>query len=526
MDDGEEFDASALAEQLNLDFITKRVVDTQVVQIGHNQIIYGLEHDARLFIEFFLGDELEYPVPEFHIETWDLLVSSAVLYVALALPRGHAKTTLAKLACVWYILFSDLAYIVAVSSTWEKAREFVKDVVGFLETPNFKAVFGDIEFKVQQEGVGFYVFDVYLPHRESNGYTPVKTIILQSRGARQKVRGLNIRNLRPELAVVDDLEDDDNSATEALRRHMVKWFFGAFLKAMSRKRHKVIFLGNMIRSNGLLNMLVDKLDNWYSQRVGALIKNEHGNLVPLWPELWPMKALQEDFRQYQASGQTGTWFAEMMNQPIPDAGLLINAEDINYAPAMYPGEEELAFITLDPAATKNSWSDQSSLVVHVLRNGIWHIPEHITGKFDYYELFLHMLELCQRWKIHIVGIEAISFQRVLQTLFRIYAATARYDIEFVGIITSAQTKTARLRAWCALLKSGDYSIADTDIAITHQLLNYDPGREKNDDDLIDSCAMGPMMVQDYLDMIIQYYDPSNTSSETPDNARGINHMNV
>jgi len=66
------------------------------VQLGTQEIKLALEHDSEFFIQFFLGEELLFPVPEFHVENLDLMVLREVPKLALAIPRAHAKTTLAN----------------------------------------------------------------------------------------------------------------------------------------------------------------------------------------------------------------------------------------------------------------------------------------------------------------------------------------------------------------------------------------------------------------------------------------------
>jgi hypothetical protein len=43
-----------------------------------------------------------------------------------------------------------------------------------------------------------------------------------------------------------------------------------------------------------------------------------------------------------------------------------------------------------------------------------------------------------------------------------------------------------------------WAINDDDFFITQQLLNYDPKKKDNDDDIIDMCAMGQIMIDTYL----------------------------
>src|SRR3546814_21135060 len=68
------------------------------------------------------------------------------------------------------------------------------------------------------------------------------------------MRGINIDNQRPDMAVVDDVEDNENTESELLQKKLDRWIFGPFLTALERRK-KVIWLGNMLQKTSLLARL-------------------------------------------------------------------------------------------------------------------------------------------------------------------------------------------------------------------------------------------------------------------------------
>jgi len=214
-------------------FQAKKVVETIEVGVSQQDTIEALHKNGEFFINFYLGDDLEFPVPQFHKDGWNLITTEQILYIALALPRGHAKTTLSKLCCVWYLLFTPTRFIVYLSNTSNVAVEACQDIIKYLLNSNHVRLFGEPEFVIRREGHGYYKFNLMCP--DGNGGFYKKFVILKALGAGQQVRGLNIDNTRPELAIVDDLEDNENTATPLMQKKLKIWFFGAFIKAMSKK---------------------------------------------------------------------------------------------------------------------------------------------------------------------------------------------------------------------------------------------------------------------------------------------------
>src|SRR3546814_993951 len=70
----------------------------------------------------------------------------------------------------------------------------------------------------------------------------------------------------------------------------------------------------MLQKTSLLARLSQR-PNWNPVVYGCLVETESGDIVPLWPERWPLQELIEDYQEYFEMGLTETWLCEMMNMP-------------------------------------------------------------------------------------------------------------------------------------------------------------------------------------------------------------------
>lgn len=462
------------------------------VQMNVREIKHALQYNKEFFIQFFLGEELTFPIPAFHIDVFHLMTSTAVDKCVFAIPRDHAKTTLAKLTVVYYILFSHYSFIVYLSNVHSTGKDAVNDVIAFLLCDNFRSIYGDIAFKVQQDGNGFYRFDLQLTREDGSAYT--KHVIIKALGAGQSVRGVNVKHRRPQLAIVDDLEDIENIATEELFMKLKKWFYGTFRKCLDKFDHKIIHIGNMLAEKCLLKEHCES-EYWFSRRYGALLSNGE----PLWPDAWPIAKLKADFTEYLKAGMLDTWFTEMMNLPIGTGRGLIKPDEIKYAPHISPEEIEYGFITIDPAISDKDWAHKSALAVHVWNGEFWQIAETESSiGMDPIQMFNHIVALVFKWNINVVGIESVAFQASLKHVFNYMAAVNGLEgLLFVDLEGRAR-KPQRIIGWSALLKAGEYRLTEGDFTITTQLLAFNPKKKNNEDDDIDACAYGPQMLENYL----------------------------
>jgi len=469
---------------------TFRVSETQHVQGNYDDILSGLKNNCEFFVNFFLHEQITYGVPDFHIKIWSLMIGGDFLRIAMAVPRGHAKTTLAKLSAVWYFLFSDVRFIVYVSNTNQVATDAVKDIIGFMECDNFKSMFGELDWEKRNEGDGTYIFKL-----------GDKRCILRARGLGQQLRGINVDNMRPQYAIVDDLEDSSENQTDLAQRQRDTWFFGTFIKCLDPFWNKVVYIGNLTSNTCLLRKLLE-LSSWHSMRMGCLLSNG----TPLWPQIWPIDKLIEDYKTYVELGLVHLWMAEMMNLVMVGDNALIKPEEIYYRVPVTPDECIACFITIDPST--GFGNDSSGIVVHGLvpdqfGNNIPQAVDYVLGKFDEGQLFKETLELMQKWNCTVVGLESISFQRILKTLFEILflqAGVTQYTL--LPLTPGRVSKPERLRGLCGIIKQKGYALTFGDVEATTQLLEFDILKQQNVDDLIDSIAYGPKMLELYYHLIM------------------------
>lgn len=468
---------------------------TTEVSIKLSEIYEALFRSFEVFIDFFLHDDMTFTVPEFHKRIWAMMTGLDVKRVAIAVPRGHAKTTLAKLAVVWYFLFTRVKFIVYVCYTADLSEKAVNDIMTFMQSKNFVKLFGAPEFSTEKWGTGEFVFWINTP------FFGRKLCILKARGANSRIRGINIMNQRPEMAIVDDLEDADDLDDDKIASKTRRWFFGTFIKALDRRVAKVIYIGNLLSSDCLLHRLT-RSKYWTSMVLGALLKDG----TSLWPDMWPIDKLIEDYQEYVENGLSSLWFAEMMNLIIAGENALIRAEEIRYGEPVPPERIRCGFITIDPATGEGD--DDTAIAVHMLiddtmGNLIPQTVDYRLGKISELDTVLVTFELCRYWGVTVIGIESVAYQRALATLFELMKIQHGLpELEIIKLYPGAVSKVLRLRAWCALNKAGGWLLTLNEVHATTQLLSFDVTKDKNVDDLIDAIAMGPEMLKSYGSVIL------------------------
>lgn len=486
-------------DDLNFAGIFEQETSAQPVQVDVDAWKEYLRVNPEAYIEFYLGDHLTTPVPQLHKDIFSQMTSSQIPYYAAAIPRDHAKTTLAKLSVLHYFYYTEKRFCVYLSNTFRIAADACLDIVNFLKTENHEAIFGAVEFAIERESFGFWKFKIYHEGK-------IKTCILKALGVQQQVRGTNIDHQRPDLAIVDDMEDAEEILTPDQYKKRKTWFWGTFRKALDKFNHKIIVIGNYVAKECMLKEFIES-EYWHTIHYGCLKSDG----TPLWPEAFPLEKLRREFNEYLNAGMMHVWMAEMMNLPIAEGAGLIQAEEIQYAADVYPGQCEYGCITIDPAISKQKWAKRTSVCVHGFVNGRWQLVDYrFKSGVDPFQLWELVKELAFMWGITVIGIENVAYQAALQHIFPYFAMQEGIEgFTFVELLTHNQRKAQRLVAWASMIKQGQYMLTRGDFTTTNQLLNFDPMKDDNDDDLIDGAAYIIQMIDLYI------YDIMNTLNINP-----------
>jgi hypothetical protein len=487
---------------------------TDIVELSRDELLIAIRHDCVTFLSFYLADQLTLEVPQLHIDIWNQLLDMVdtlnqpglirSLKKLFAVPRSHAKSTLAKLACILLLKYTPLRFVLYTSKTNGHAKNAIRDILEWLASPQERDLYGAPGPTIKaSETESIWILPI-ATRRSASDQPEYKKVIFKALGADQQVRGLLILNERPQIIIVDDIEDLDNTTPDQQPK-LDEWFLGSLLKAAA-KLNVIIFIGNMIRKTTLLARL-SKDPNWNPTVYGSLVRDkETGELRPLWPGLWTVEALLTEYKEYRRLGRGYVWEAEMMNLS-QDEVLQGNLDGAVRPPRPMPEMLEAGFITVDPAfGTQNAWNDDTAIVVHARVKGVG-IPCVIDSRVSRMtedEMFETLLNLSYEWGITTWLIESEAAQRVLLSYFSLLLQSRKMNptlFVMLPVASGGVKKGARILTFRNSVSSGSYAVVDSEQGLVDKLLEYSP-EAKNHDDYCDSAAYGIIGWQYYNETVV------------------------
>ena len=156
---------------------------------------------------------------------------------AVAAPRGHAKSTnLTFKGTMHSTLYGYKHYPIIISDSSEQADGFLDNIrVEFEENTAILEDFGSLAGSVWR----------------SNVLVTKTNIKIEAIGSGKKIRGRKHRNWRPDLIILDDVENDENVRTPVQRKKLKDWFDKAVSKS-GDDYTDIVYIGTLLHYDSLL----------------------------------------------------------------------------------------------------------------------------------------------------------------------------------------------------------------------------------------------------------------------------------
>ncbi len=337
--------------------------------------------------------------PEFHKDILNLYYSASQ-YVLVEAFRGGAKSTLLEEYVIIELLFKTSRFCIVIGNTYERACERLAAIKHELETN--EAI---IELFGNQVGPTWSADVIIL----SNGAR------VQAFGARQSLRGAKTaQGDRPDLAVVDDLEDEEMVGTELARHKNRRWFEGSMLPALI-PTGRVRMAATPLHIKCLAEE--KRISRNWKSIVVPIFYIKDAKEVASWPSRFPMKWINDLKQSYIDSGAITEFEQEYMCRAEDKATKPFQEE--MFKKGAVPVGYRAIEIMVDPARTVNTktsartgyavWSWTGSKLTVYEAYGKFHKPDEIISE---------IVMLNDKYNPVTVGVEADGLEEFIMQPLR------------------------------------------------------------------------------------------------------------
>lgn len=258
-------------------------------------------------------------------------------------PRGHGKSRIISVVFpLWCICFKYRQNIMLIADTNAQSKEYVSTIKAELEDNallirDFGNLAGDVKWREDE-------------------IVTANDIHIAAKSSGQSLRGASYKNIRPELVILDDLENDENVETEAQRKKLKDWF-EKVLMPIGNPRTVFLYVGSVLHYESLLyTILTDPKYSEWNRKIYTAVK-EFSSETELWQQ-W--EDIFTDLKRETPAKDANDFFMKNVKKMMSGVDILWNGRNYQLFNTEDKTEEEKMELSRD------SW--YQSLMILKLQN--------------------------------------------------------------------------------------------------------------------------------------------------------------
>jgi len=383
----------------------------ETVETDLQEVVELAAIDSDFYAQTFFKKTARQESPGFHKDMDRVLERQENRFVAFEVFRGGAKTTKLRLFTSKRIAYGISHTILFIGKSQEHA---IKSVEWLMRAVEYNKLWAGT-FNLRK-GKKWTSTDIEIYHGTDE--FPIRVMALGITGS---VRGINVDDYRPDLIVLDDPCDEENTATVESRFKMEELVFGALAKSLAPASEAPDAMMALCQTVLVTGDLIDKAmtdPQWASVRYSCFDAKGESS----WPARWSTDELEDDKKAHINRNQLSLWLREMECVLVTQENAAFKQEWLEYWDVLPEGG--LTFMSIDPTpppkdgnALRNVNKKLDDAVIMITRfyGGKVYLCEYYITKSPDPEEFVNMIfQMALQWKPFQIGIETTLFQRMLK----------------------------------------------------------------------------------------------------------------
>ena len=369
--------------------------------------------DSNFYGRYFFPEVCRQKSPDFHGDIWELFENPQHRFANAEIFRGGAKTSIARLFMSKRIAYGISHTILFIGKSEGHAARSIEWVMQQVEYNTLWAeTFG------LRKGKKWTATDCEIYHG-TDSY-PIRIIALGITGS---VRGIIVGAYRPDLIIVDDPCDEENTATPEQRSKTTDLFFSAIKESLvpaSEDPSAMLALLQTPLDAEDLSAVCTESPEFTSMRVGILTDENMDVAESAWPARWSKETILAEKEWAIGRNQLSIWMREKMCLIISRETSAFLAEWLEYYMVLPPNARYVMAIDPTPVLSNIArMTGQKTDLQAVMVKAYWKmkqfVVEYATNRDeDPDQLVINMDRLCRKYPILRCGVEGIAYQRNLK----------------------------------------------------------------------------------------------------------------
>ncbi len=309
------------------------------------------QRSHHMFFVMYFPHYIKYPMAEFHKDIFRITEDQSTNLACIVAFRGSGKSTLVTFSySLWSILgVQEKKFVLIICQTQAQARQHMANLKFELE-----------QNRLLKSDMG--------PFREEagDGQWAISSLVFKNTGARimiasidQSIRGIRHHEYRPDLIILDDIEDSNSVKTFESRTKIADWFSREVVP-LGDIGTRIILVGNLLHEDSLMMRLKRKIN---AKEIRGVYKwfpllDETGTC--LWSGKFDAPEKIEALRQ--SVGNEIAWQQEYLLNIVSDSSRVIFPEWIRHYDELPNEELRSIHVGVDLAISQREGADFTSMV--------------------------------------------------------------------------------------------------------------------------------------------------------------------
>lgn len=434
--------------------------------------------DLVAFRQLFLPVDDEVKPPWFHYK-WGEILLNGDKHFAIEGFRESAKSSIVLRAFPLHCLVfpnKERQYIALIMANQTLASKKLKEIADEYTSND---LFNLNLVKVEEQSAK--AFECVVKDEAGKEIS----VRFEAYGKGASIRGLNSRDRRPNIILIDDPQDLQDSLSDTIQQNDYDWFLSD-VYFLGRKT-RIFFIGNNLGEKCLIEQVISNKEalNFETLRIPIMDENGQSN----WEEKYPVDKILKEKESWRAIGKLDIWEREKMCIAISPENQMFKKEYFRYySPNELRLEECSVYVAVDLAISEKETADFTSVcTVAINPENNWFILEIDYGRYDPSQTIDAIFRQVQKYRPILVGVEKVAYQASVKHYLE--KEMPKRNIWFtVKDLEAQQKKELRISVLQPRFKTGSvwFPMGASFLSeLESELMSFPKGLH---DDLIDSLA--------------------------------------
>jgi phage terminase large subunit-like protein len=430
----------------------------------------------------------------------------------------HNTKIFASAMPIWFAWAKKYKYMLLISFAQRKSIQTLRDIKRMVKDRKFQAFFGDWEGQTWSS-TKIHLFSARWK----------VDMFIEAVGQGQTIFGSSEYVARPDIIVIDDIENLDVSKSNMRIEDLMNWFRTEVMPAASLKDEfgrtaKFILIGTPLDRDCFFTRITELGSDIEIITYPCLVDDQKVSKrldIPIGESIWPERITKEEWiaerERYIRMGAYRAWMSQFMMKPVPASILHFGVPDMitaKEANTNLLAKRYRVVITADAAYTQKSYSDYTAVVVAGHTPGSsFDVLESFQGKIDQQEFYSLLDELKSKYQQHLDGIyvESLAFGS-LQGFFQERNLRLGKKVDIEPIIRHGkfyvQEKHSRIAMVMPYQASGMIRfVEDENDLLLSYMKNWQGPGSKGTDDLLDALSFQLKFMEESSEIIPDIVKP-------------------